>query len=60
MIVNFVQFPGISSAQGQPGAFIGGVKARSRGPTSLSLRERESVSFIICLSSFDVSLTFDV
>ena len=59
MIVNFVQFPGISSAQGQPGVFIG-VKARSRGPTSLSLRERESVSFIICLSSFDVSLTFDV
>ena len=40
MIVNFVQFPGISSAQGQPGVFIG-VKARSRGPTSLSLRERE-------------------
>ena len=32
MIVNFVQFPGISSARGRPGVFIG-VKARGQGPT---------------------------
>ena len=56
MIVNFVQFPGISSAQGQPGVFIG-VKARSPYPHHWG---RESVSFIICLSSFDARLTFDV
>ena len=55
MIVNFVQFPGIASARG-----IHWCQGQGSGaPTSLSL-ERESVSFIICLSSFDVNLTFDV
>ena len=62
MIVNFVQFPGISSAQGQPGVFIG-VKARGpHTPHILITSDHwgESVSFIICLSSFDGNLTFDV
>ena len=61
ILCNFPEYP-------RPGVFIG-VKVRAQGaphPPHWHLRERErergreSVSFIICLSSFDVNLTFDV